>query len=123
MPGFAWPKKRNYERTIEMKLTTEQEQKLRELCRADTPNAEIAHILGIPLSEVYANRSRLGITRAKCGFVTPPQKVAAKQAESQPKNNLISRKYIERLGNHPVVQDGKKYYVCLVDAKAYDDKI
>lgn len=106
-----------------MKLTTEQEQKLRELCRADTPNAEIAHILGIPLSEVYANRSRLGITRVKCGFVTPPQKVAAKQAESQPKNNLISRKYIERLGNHPVVQDGKKYYVCLVDAKAYDDKI
>lgn len=78
MPGFAWPKKRNYERTIEMKLTTEQEQKLRELCRADTPNAEIAHILGIPLNEVYVNRSRLGITRAKCGFITPPQKVADK---------------------------------------------
>lgn len=113
-----------------MKLTTEQERKLRELCGVDAPNAEIASILGILPSEVYANRSRLGITRAKCGFFGPygcrdqsKKAPVAQQAKPKSKDRPIDCKYIKRLDAQPVTQNGKKYYVCLVDAKAYDDKI
>lgn len=48
-----------------MKLTTEQTNKLRELAFAGVNNKNIAAQLGIPITEVYAYRSRNGITREK----------------------------------------------------------
>lgn len=48
-----------------MKLTKEQTDKLHELAFADVQNKDIAQQLGIPVAEVYAHRSRMGITRDK----------------------------------------------------------
>ena len=48
-----------------MKLTTDQENKLTEMCFAEVSNKEIAKELGIELKDVHAARSRLGITIPK----------------------------------------------------------
>lgn len=48
-----------------MKLTQDQESQLRKLTFDGTPNKAIAAIMDIPLTEVHAHRSRLGITRDK----------------------------------------------------------
>lgn len=48
-----------------MKLTKEQETKLTQMAFAKKSNKEIAKELGIPLTDVHAARSRLGITIPK----------------------------------------------------------
>lgn len=53
-----------------MKITKVQEDQLRELAFAGTPNKAIAATMDIPLTEVHAHRSRLGITRAKVAQAT-----------------------------------------------------
>lgn len=53
-----------------MKITKVQEDQLRELAFAGTPNKAIAATMDIPLTEVHAHRSRLGITRDKVAAAT-----------------------------------------------------
>lgn len=48
-----------------MKWSDEQTAKLRELCFAEVPNAEIAKQFGVPVTEVHSKRSQLGITIPK----------------------------------------------------------
>lgn len=48
-----------------MKLNKKQEAKLKEMAYDEAPNQEIAEKLGIALTDVYAARSRLGITIPK----------------------------------------------------------
>lgn len=49
-----------------MKWTTEQIDRLKELCMAGMSNKDIAAELGIEIKYVYAKRSQLGITIDKC---------------------------------------------------------
>lgn len=46
--------------------------RLRELCAAKKTNTAIAAELSIPIEKVYAKRSQLGITIAKCAETTAP---------------------------------------------------
>lgn len=48
-----------------MKWSNKQKEKLKELCFAEKSNKEISEIMGISLNDVYAGRSRFGITIAK----------------------------------------------------------
>lgn len=48
-----------------MKWTKDQTDHLKELCMAETPNADIALRMGIPIAEVYNKRSDLGLTIPK----------------------------------------------------------
>jgi len=48
--------------------------KLKQLCYSGKGNREIAKLLECNLTEVYAKRSQLGITIAKCKGVAPNQK-------------------------------------------------
>lgn len=70
-----------------MKLTQAQEDKLRELAFAGMANKQIAEQLNLPLTEVYAQRSRLGITR---------DKVALKKGEA-PRTNIVTQQLTKRL--------------------------
>lgn len=49
-----------------MNWTKENIEELKELCRKSVPNAELASHFNVPVTEIYAKRSQLGITRAKC---------------------------------------------------------
>lgn len=53
-----------------MKITKAQEEQLHKLAFAGVPNSTIAAEMGIPLTEVHAHRSRLGITRDKVAQAT-----------------------------------------------------
>lgn len=46
-----------------MKWSNKQKEKLKELCFAEKSNKEISEIMGISLNDVYAGRSRFGITK------------------------------------------------------------
>ncbi len=50
---------------MKTKWTDERKEQLKELAFAEKPNKEIAGIMGIPLKEVHAGRSRFGWTIAK----------------------------------------------------------
>lgn len=69
-----------------MKLTQAQEDKLRELAFAGMANKQIAEQLNLPLTEVYAQRSRLGITR---------DKVAMEKGEA-PRTNIVKQQPAQR---------------------------
>lgn len=60
-----------------MKLSAEKTEQLKALCFEGKGNKEIAEALGISLSDVYANRSQLGITigkvKAQKGMVENPE--------------------------------------------------
>jgi len=69
-----------------MNWSKEQLKELKELCYKNTPNAELAAHFGVPLAEIYAKRSQLGITRAKC---------ADKTGAVQPDIALKKKRFIE----------------------------
>lgn len=52
--------------------TPEKIARLRELCASERTNAAIAVDLGVPIEKVYAKRSQLGITIAKCAETAAP---------------------------------------------------
>lgn len=54
-----------------MKWSEQNVSKLRELCNEGKTNAEIADIMRCKLTDVYAKRSQLGITIAKCKGIEP----------------------------------------------------
>jgi len=54
-----------------MKWTEEQVDELKRLCKRGLGNRAIAKQLGCNLTEVYAKRSQLGITIAKCKGIAP----------------------------------------------------
>jgi len=54
-----------------MKWNEQLTSKLRELCKEGKTNAEIADILHCKMTDVYAKRSQLGITIAKCKGISP----------------------------------------------------
>ena len=54
-----------------MKWNEQLTSKLKELCLEGKTNAEIANILRCNLTDVYAKRSQLGITIAKCKGIAP----------------------------------------------------
>lgn len=66
-----------------MKWTNEQVEKLKQMCYAGTSNAELAKEFGVPLTEVHAKRSALGITRAKCAAGQPTEQRAAEAIEAE----------------------------------------
>lgn len=49
-----------------MKWSNEQIEELKALCMAGTPNQKLAERFGVPLTEIHAKRSQLGITIPKC---------------------------------------------------------
>lgn len=49
-----------------MKWSNEQKEQLKELCYAGTPNAELARLFEVPVREIHAKRSALGVTIPKC---------------------------------------------------------
>lgn len=68
-----------------MKLSKAQETQLHELAFAGTPNKAIAATMDIPLTEVHAHRSRLGITRDKVAQATgKPTEAAVQQMTVKP---------------------------------------
>lgn len=54
-----------------MKWSEQNISKLKELCHEGKTNAGIADILRCKLTDVYAKRSQLGITIAKCKGIAP----------------------------------------------------
>ena len=69
-----------------MKWSNEQVVKLKELCEKEMPNAEIAKEMELPVMEIYAKRSQLGITRAK---VKAAKGNTEPQTSKNKDNNLI----------------------------------
>lgn len=75
-----------------MKWTKEQVTDLRILCVDETPNKDIAEYFGVPVKEIHAKRSQLGITIPKIKVakaapaitVNPEFEAAAAKAEPTP---------------------------------------
>jgi hypothetical protein len=71
-----------------MKWTNEQIEDLKALCLDGTKNSEIAEYFGVPVTEIHAKRSQLGITipkidAMKAGTVSPELENAPKTAISR----------------------------------------
>ena len=75
--------------------------KLKQLCRVGKGNREIAALLDCKLTEVYAKRSQLGITIAKCKGVAPNPEFEKALAPIAPKG---------------MTKDVKKAFKALFDA-------
>lgn len=58
-------------------MTEDQKSKLRELAMKEVPNGEIAKQIGVPVSMVYAYRSKQGLTRAAVRRMLGRQPAAA----------------------------------------------
>jgi hypothetical protein len=71
-----------------MKLSNEQELRLREMCFERKSNKEIATELGIELTDVFAARSRLGIT-------IPKVEAILAQGEDEPIDYQVKTKITE----------------------------
>jgi hypothetical protein len=76
-----------------MNWSKEQLKELKELCYKNTPNAALAAHFGVPPTEIYAKRSQLGITRAKCadktGAVQPDTATKKKRFVEGPLSKLL----------------------------------
>ncbi|WP_283608597.1 GcrA family cell cycle regulator [Faecalispora anaeroviscerum] len=70
-----------------MKWSEEKVSQLKELAFAGVPNPQIAKQLGVGVSDIYAKRSQLGITREKVQ--------AVKDAAAPPEPEAISSKEID----------------------------
>lgn len=87
-----------------MKWTSEEISKLREMAFAEKTNAEIAAALHKTLSEVYAERSHLNITRAKVEVAK-----GKKPAPAVTQQNSETDKIIKTLRCHGAGCDGCGY--------------
>lgn len=112
-----------------MKWTPEQTEQLRKMAFAGKSNAEMAMALHKPLSDIYAERSKLGITRAKVAAekgekLTPA--VTQQTAPKQPDNYLAllekaaqdagaKVQTLERSGDYVIITycNGSKDRVCV----------
>lgn len=76
-----------------MKWTDQLTKELRSLCFDNVPNKEIAEYFGVPVSQIHAKRSQLGITipkvkaaQGKPGMTIDPEfEAAVQQAEKEQK--------------------------------------
>jgi hypothetical protein len=83
------PAKHQYQKEgTKMKWSEEKVNQLKNLAYSGKSNVEISKELGVPISEVYAKRSHLGITI---------DKVKAAQADGKEKGDTIEQKRIDRL--------------------------
>lgn len=88
-----------------MKWSEEKVNQLKELAFADVPNPQIAKQLEIGVSDVYAKRSQLGITREKVQAVKENQLIKNSQPQQAPKRTSkeITRDLQAQLRALPVV--------------------
>ncbi|TGE36861.1 hypothetical protein E4K67_17325 [Desulfosporosinus fructosivorans] len=68
-----------------MKWNEQLTAKLKELCIEGKTNAEIADVMRCKLTDVYAKRSQLGITIAKCKGIEPNLEFEKALETSKPK--------------------------------------
>ncbi len=64
-----------------MKWTNEQVDHLKELCYEGVSNADLAKEFGVAVTDIYAKRSALGITRAKCAVGKPARRSGMNKAK------------------------------------------
>lgn len=74
-----------------MKWSEEKVNQLKELAFADVPNPQIAKQLEIGVSDVYAKRSQLGITREKVQAAKAARGEAIKRDSEEPRQNAIAQ--------------------------------
>lgn len=74
-----------------MKWSEEKVNQLKELAFADVPNPQIAKQLEIGVSDVYAKRSQLGITREKVQAAKAARGEAIKRDSEEPRQKAISQ--------------------------------
>lgn len=75
------------------KWTKEQTKKLKELAFDGKSNKDIAAALGRPVTDIYAKRSALGITRAKVAASSNgSQKLVKTQQTSHPATKKVAKK-------------------------------
>ena len=105
----------------EMKWSEQNILKLRELCQAGKTNSEIADILHCSLSDVYAKRSQLGITIAKCkGMVPNPEfEKALEPIKSKGLKAGVRKKFQELFDEVLVTMD--RDWTSVEDSKVYSE--
>lgn len=74
-----------------MKWSEEKVNQLKELAFADVPNPQIAKQLEIGVSDVYAKRSQLGITREKVQAAKAARDEAIKRDSEEPRQKAIAQ--------------------------------
>lgn len=74
-----------------MKWSEEKVNQLKELAFADVPNPQIAKQLEIGVSDVYAKRSQLGITREKVQAAKAARGEAIKRDSEEPRQKAIAQ--------------------------------
>lgn len=84
-----------------MKWTPEQIEQLRKMAFAGTANADIASVLHKSLSDIYAERSKLGITRAKVAAASGKEPISAVTQQTEkaaPEFSTEQSDYLTLLG-------------------------
>ena len=97
--------------------------KLKQLCRVGKGNREIARLLECNLTEVYAKRSQLGITIAKCKGMAPNPEFEKALAPITPKHKRgltrDVRKAFKDLGTEVLLAMASNW-TSIEDARVYE---
>jgi hypothetical protein len=96
--------------------------KLKELCHEGKTNAEIADIMRYKLTDVYAKRSQLGITIAKCKGVkaNPVFEKALEPVKPKPKGMYKNVNKAFAALNHEILLAMASDWTSLDDCRQYE---